>query len=70
MRDRNTTAGSVASEPLGGHGAPPVYRSGRVCAHEGCDARLSIYNGADCCALHDMSAMSSAAASWVRPSST
>ena len=36
-----------------------VYRSGRVCAHEGCDARLSIYNGADCCALHDMSAMSS-----------
>ncbi|HEY6624756.1 MAG TPA: hypothetical protein VIX85_13030 [Acidimicrobiales bacterium] len=59
MRDRNTKAGSVATEPLGGHGAPPVYRSGRVCANEGCGARLSIYNGAECCALHDMSAMAS-----------
>jgi len=59
MRDRNTKAGSVATEPLGGHGAPPVYRTGRVCANDGCDARLSIYNSADCCALHDMSAMAS-----------
>jgi hypothetical protein len=59
MRDRNTKAGSVATEPLGGHGAPPVYRAGRVCANEGCDARLSIYNSAECCALHDMSAMAS-----------
>jgi hypothetical protein len=59
MRDRNSKSGSVATEPLGGHGAPPVYRRGRVCAHDGCDARLSIYNSADCCALHDMSAMAS-----------
>ena len=59
MRDRNSKAGSVATEPLGGHGAPPVYRRGRVCANKGGDARLSIYNGADCCALHDMSAMAS-----------
>jgi hypothetical protein len=59
MRDRNSKTGSVATEPLGGHGAPPVYRRDRVCAHDGCDARLSIYNSADCCALHDMSAMAS-----------
>jgi hypothetical protein len=59
MRDRNSKSGSVATEPLGGHGAPPVYGQGRVCARDGCEARLSIYNGAECCALHDMSAMAS-----------
>jgi hypothetical protein len=51
--------GSISAEGLGGHGSPTVYRSGRVCAHDGCEARLSIYNSAECCALHDMSAMAS-----------
>lgn len=51
--------GSITAEPLGGHGAPAVYGAGRVCAHESCNARLSIYNSAACCALHDMSAMAS-----------
>ena len=51
--------GSVTAEGLGGHGAPQVFGANRVCAHEGCGSRLSIYNSAECCALHDMSAMSS-----------
>jgi len=51
--------GSIAADPLGGHGAPAVYEQGRVCAHPSCSARLSIYNSEDCCALHDMSAMAS-----------
>lgn len=51
--------GSISGEGLGGHGGPPVYGADRTCAHEGCDARLSIYNSAECCALHDLSAMAS-----------
>ncbi len=51
--------GSISAEGLGGHGAPAVYDADRVCAHDGCGSRLSIYNSADCCALHDMSAMAS-----------
>lgn len=34
-------------------GPPPrVYPEGRVCEHEGCDTRLSIYNSGDNCSLH------------------
>ena len=51
--------GSVTAEGLGGHGAPQVFGANRVCAHQGCGSRMSIYNSAECCALHDMSAMSS-----------
>lgn len=59
MPELGTQNGSVTAVGLGGHGAPPVHPAGRICAHDGCQVRLSIYNGADCCALHDLSAMSS-----------
>lgn len=29
-----------------------TWPRGRVCAHEGCDAVLSMYNRDDCCSLH------------------
>jgi hypothetical protein len=51
--------GSVTAVGLGGHGAPQIYPAGRICAHDGCQVKLSIYNGAECCAPHDLSAMSS-----------
>lgn len=28
--------------------------SGRICAQDGCDTRLSVYNGQDRCALHSL----------------
>jgi len=30
-----------------------VFPGGRVCAHDGCSTRLSVYNRGDVCALHD-----------------
>lgn len=30
-----------------------TYSTGRVCAAEGCDTRISIYNGAKLCWLHE-----------------
>ena len=59
MPELGMRSGSISAEGLGGHGAPTVYGANRTCAHDGCGARLSIYNSADCCALHDMSAMAS-----------
>jgi len=51
--------GSISAEGLGEHGAPAVYGADRVCTHADCNARLSIYNSAEYCALHDMSAIAS-----------
>ena len=59
MPELGMRSGSISAEGLGGHGAPTVYGANRTCAHDGCGARLSIYNSAECCALHDMSAMAS-----------
>lgn len=59
MPELGVRNGSITAEGLGGHGAPTVYQANRICAHERCEVRLSIYNSADCCALHDMSAMAS-----------
>jgi len=59
MEERVLRGGSIVGEPIGGTGAPRRYASGRVCAHEGCGARLSMYNSSSCCALHDLSAMAS-----------
>jgi hypothetical protein len=57
MQEHGGRDGSIGGERLGGYGMATVYRSNRICAHPSCDARLSIYNSAECCALHDMSAM-------------
>jgi Rieske Fe-S protein len=57
-----TPNGSIVGERLGDHGSPQVYGSNRICAHDGCEVRLSMYNSADSCALHDVSMLSSSPA--------
>ncbi len=57
MLEHPTQNGSITAERLGDHGSPHVYRSDRVCAQRGCGVRLSIYNSAESCALHDVSMM-------------
>jgi hypothetical protein len=43
--------GSVTARRTVGH-KPRVYESGRVCAEDGCDTRLTRYNGGDRCFRH------------------
>jgi len=48
---------SVGGEVLGKErGRVVAFPPGRTCEAEGCDTRLSIYNGRDRCAAHDFDA--------------
>lgn len=46
--------GSVGGELLGGSARRVrQYPVGRVCSHDGCGTRLSVYNSRPCCSCHD-----------------
>lgn len=45
--------GHIGGERFTGGSSPTVHERDRVCTHPDCQVRLSIYNGADRCALHD-----------------
>jgi len=42
-----------AQELMLSYQRPPTYPAGRVCAHEGCDTILNVYNDLDVCGLHE-----------------
>lgn len=42
----------VAERMVTWHRPVNTEQAGRVCAHEGCDTKLSIYNSSDRCAAH------------------
>ncbi len=43
----------IGGARLTGGSRATVHGRDRVCAHQACDVRLSIYNPSDRCALHD-----------------
>ena len=46
--------GSIGGSFFKGHGRPSrTFARDRVCAHEECETRLSIYNEGDYCYLHE-----------------
>lgn len=48
---------SIGGELVGAHQHPVrKFPTDRVCEHEGCLTRLSVYNGHARCALHDFDA--------------
>lgn len=62
MLEHPTPNGSIVAERLGDRGSPQVYGTNRVCARDDCEVRLSMYNSSECCALHDVSMLSSSPA--------
>lgn len=53
MRTGLTDNGRVVAERMvTWHRPVATARAGRVCAHPGCETRLSIYNADDRCASH------------------
>jgi hypothetical protein len=46
--------GSVGAQPITGNYRPSkAFKSGRVCRHQGCTTRLSIYNSGTYCVQHE-----------------
>jgi hypothetical protein len=44
---------AIGGESIGGTPRRSrVYRAGRVCARQGCDTRLSMYNRKNTCSIH------------------
>ena len=44
---------AVTATPIRGHSRPSKrYKAGRICKHEGCETRLSIYNNGSFCYQH------------------
>lgn len=53
QRHRPELSEAVTGEPLVGHRrSARTFAKDRVCAHDGCDTKLSIYNSSDLCAAH------------------
>jgi len=41
-----------AARPTGRSRRPKTFNTGRVCAHETCSTRISLYNRSDSCFVH------------------
>lgn len=53
MRSGLTDNGRVVAERMvTWHRPVTTTPAGRVCAHQGCETKLSIYNSSDRCAMH------------------
>jgi hypothetical protein len=53
MELHGTPDGHIGGERFTGGNRATVHERNRVCAHPSCGVRLSIYNAATLCALHD-----------------